>query len=214
VQATCFQYRAFIDRSSGTTSPSLLNVSLKKIIPGSVDLKVKELDPDVQNGNLGSITVVIENKNEFGDLITLPADLETRGGFFVDLCISEPNQPVAIPTLPITVGDGPPCSKAYAEVLRSQMQPNAVVTVTGWKYASGPNIDTPVANLTDLFPSAGTYQLLVVIDGKNFVSEGDSATSQQEQNNVGPLPVTEITIVTANPTTPDLYLPMIRRQVP
>ena len=212
--ASCFQYRAFINRAGGTASPVLLNVSLKKVIPGSPDLRIlanEGLNATVtDSGELTSIKVTIENKNDISPP-TQPADIEARGGFFVDLCISEPNQPLTLPTLPITVGDGPPCSKAYAEVSRSTMTANAEFVVTGWRYSSGPKKNERVADLIGLFEATGTYQLAVVIDPDDLVPEGNGPGSPQELNNISSVLSITISVI---PPKSILRLPMMRKAIP
>jgi hypothetical protein len=214
--AKCFQYRAFFERgsSSGTGTPVLLKTVLRKNVPGNPDLKLfnNQLDVQIQNGQLTNLTIRIENKNTIGtNPITQPANYEVGPGgqFLVDLCISEPNQPLVLPQLPVEGETIPACSKAYALVNNDVMIPNAQVTVTNWKDSE---TDASIANLADLFDigdatGAVTFEVAVLIDPNNLINEGNEGG---EDNNIGPLPVARIVLnVEGGPTV--LYLPIVRQ---
>jgi len=188
---------------------------LRKNVPGNPDLKLfnNQLDVQIQNGELTSLTIRIENKNTIGtNPITQPANYEVGPGgqFLVDLCISEPNQPLVLPQLPVEGETIPACSKAYARVNNDAMSANAQVTVTNWQDSE---TDAQIANLADLFDigdatGAVTFQVAVLIDPNNLINEG---TEGGEDNNVAPTPVAEIVLnVEGGPTV--LYLPIVRQR--
>ncbi|NJM08471.1 hypothetical protein HC891_23250 [Candidatus Gracilibacteria bacterium] len=216
VVAKCFQYRAFFERGSGSGigTPVLLKTVLRKNVPGNPDLKLhnNQLDVQIQDGNLTNLTVRIENKNTIGtNPVTQPANYEvgTGGEFLVDLCISEPNQPLVLPDLPISGVTIPECSKAYARVNNDLMVPNAIVTITNWQDSQ---TDAPIANLADLFDigdvtGAVTFQVAVLIDPNNLINEG---TEGGEENNAAPTPIANIVLnVVGGPTT--IHLPIVRK---
>jgi len=185
VPAHCFQYRAnLISSADLKQTPSLLNVSIRIFVPGSPDLSVKTLsDRRGANNSFTGLNVVIQNVNQLAPP-TLSADVEGGGSFSVDLCIYGPNASGPPPTLPLTPSNKQ-CSKAFANVAKNVLGPNAVYPITRW---FDTNTELPV-ELISYFQQPGTYTVYAAVDSfvndatqfpKGFVDEGD----QGEGNNV------------------------------
>jgi hypothetical protein len=185
VPARCFQYRARLTSSADLKqTPSLLNISIRIFVPGGPDLSVKTLsDRRGANNSFTGLNVVIQNVN-LSAPPTLSADTDGGGSFSVDLCIYGPNASGPAPTLPLTPSNKQ-CSKAFANVAKSVLGPNAVYPITRW---FDTNTEQPV-ELISYFQQPGTYTVYAAVDSfvndatqfpKGFVDEGD----QGEGNNV------------------------------
>jgi hypothetical protein len=185
VPAHCFQYRATLTSSSDLKqTPSLLNLSIRIFVPGNPDLSVKTLSARRgANNSFTGLNVIIQNVNQISPP-TLAADVEGGGSFYVDLCIYGPNASGAAPTLPLTPSNKQ-CSKAFSNVDKSALGPNANYPVTRWYDTA---TEQPV-ELISYFQQPGTYTVYVAVDSyvhdstlfpKGFVDEGD----QGESNNV------------------------------
>ncbi len=198
--SSCFQYRAkFTKLEANPASPSLLNVSILKIVPGSPDLKISELGYTTDSQNrLTEIKVSIKNENLFENP-TQPANWENEGSFFVDLCISEANGTITLP--PSSQGQVPACSKAYANINKREMTAGRTYAITANQWLNTAT-NQPI-NLLSLMSSPGTYQVAVVIDGQNFVNEGDKGG---EGNNVS-----SILTITVAGSSNVIYMPLTRR---
>ncbi len=208
-EATCFQYRARFSSSNEQKSPSLLNISLVRILPGSPDLKAETFDADKDGDTLRGLTVTIINENTF-ESPTQPADYEERarglsgGDFFVALCISDPGGTLSAPTLPTPRGQNPACTDAYAMINKARLGAGATYTVpSGSWYNSS---DKLITNPTIFFTTPGTYQVYLAIDPDNLVNEGDKGG--EGNNVVGPL-----TVVSTGDVDTDsyVYLPITLR---
>lgn len=185
VPAHCFQYRALLTSSSDLKqTPSLLNVSIRIFVPGSPDLSVKTLtDRRGANNSFTGLNVVIQNVNQLAPP-TLSADVEGGGSFSVDLCIYGPNATGGPPTLPLSPSNKQ-CSKAFANVAKNVLGPDAAYPITRW---FDTNTEQPVELIT-YFQQPGTYTIYAAVDSfvgdatqfpRGFVDEGD----QGEGNNV------------------------------
>jgi hypothetical protein len=191
--ARCFQYRTRLTTQDKFATPTLLNVSIKIIIPGSPDLSVKTISDRRGAGNsLTGLNVIIQNVNQLAPP-TLAADVESPGSFYVDMCIFGPGTdtapPIATPpTLPLTL-QNMQCSKLYSNIDKSAVGPDSTYPVTRW-YVTGSQPER-LANLTDSFTEPGVYTVIVAVDSyvddattspKGFVDEGD--LDKGESNNV------------------------------
>jgi hypothetical protein len=185
IAARCFQYRVTMTSSADLKqTPSLLNVSIRIFVPGNPDLSVKSITDRRGAKNLFTgLNVLIQNVNQLSPP-TLAADVEGGGSFYVDMCIYGPNASGAAPTLPLTPANKQ-CSKAFANVNKSLLGPNAVYPVTQWYDTA---TEQP-AELISFFQQPGTYTVYVAVDSyvddaavhpKGFIDEGD----QGEGNNV------------------------------
>lgn len=198
-QARCFQYRARLSTGNVTFTPSLLNVSIQIVIPGSPDLKPVDLaDKRGGEGNrqLTGIDVFVLNENQFEE--TLAADIESPGDFYVDICIFPPGGTPQPPTIPIS-DDG--CTKVYAKVSKSVMGVGAKYKVREWlDFETDELMSTEKFN--SLFPVVGVYTIYVAVDSTDFVNEG---TRGGENNNIAELQVE----VFADPTDPTGQKPYV-----
>lgn len=187
VPARCFQYRARLTANfpDFKQTPSLLNISIRIFVPGGPDLSVKTISTRGGGTLLTGLNVVIQNVNQLAPP-TLPANVESSGSFFADLCIYGPNVSGPAPTLPLTPANKQ-CSKAYAQIDKSLLGPDSIYSVTNWINTA---TDQPVDLLT-FFEKPGTYTLYVAVDSfvddattwpKGFVDEGD--LDKGESNNV------------------------------
>jgi hypothetical protein len=184
--ARCFQYRASLTTEDKFATPTLLNVSIKIIIPGSPDLSVKTIS-DRRNATnaFTGLTVIIQNVNLQAPP-TLAADVESPGSFYVDMCIFGSGATATKPTLPMSPANKQ-CSTVYANIDKSAIGPNATYSITTW-YDTGTD---KLANLRDYFETPGNYAVIVAVDSyvddpakspKGFVDEGD--LDKGESNNV------------------------------
>ncbi|MEO7908303.1 MAG: hypothetical protein ABIV47_01510 [Roseiflexaceae bacterium] len=184
--ARCFQYRAFLTTVDKFATPTLLNVSIKIIIPGSPDLSVKTIsDRRGANNSFTGLNVIIQNVNQLAPP-TLSADVESPGSFYVDMCIFGPGVTATPPTLPMSPTNKQ-CSTVYANIDKSAVGPDTTYSVTNWYDTSTDKL----ANLRDYFQTPGTYTVIVAVDSfvsdpaaspKGFVDEGD--LDKGESNNV------------------------------
>ena len=166
--ATCFQYRAKLTSGSATVgaqeTPSLLNLGIKIILPGSPDLKVARANvlPGKTNpAAFGGLDIAITNKNEAEE--TQPASIEGGGSFFVDLLVFEPGEtPNLSPALPLSGADEAR-SKAYANVSKDLLSPNATVPIRNWCDSAVDGCQP--YDITKLITKVGTYTFVVVVDG-------------------------------------------------
>jgi hypothetical protein len=217
----CFQYRArLVNGSSGiqTATPSLLNVSIQVIIPGSPDLKVQTLT-EARNTNDQFTGLNVELINQYTDTTpnkeypTQSADVDQKGGsFFVDLLVFKPGETPVAPTPPWTTN--PTGNKACAVVPKSQMPVDARLLVTRWyALADGSCEKTPVDILT-LFSDPGKYTVYVVVDSFDCLTTDtmlgcvEESSPTAETNNVK---VLEVTIDEKGVGRPDVRLPFIFR---
>lgn len=196
-KARCFQYRAKLTTDDLKSTPSLLNVSIMVSIPGSPDLKFKEMAAlRGSNGKtLTGIKVVIINQNDSSPP-TQPANIEGGGSFFVDLCVFGPNASGVPPDLPLS-DDDVQCSDAYAQISKSTMGKDTTFLITQWcKTGLGP-VCTPL-DPKSLFTKPGNYTLFAAVDLYDYVKEEPILVA--EKNNVSAaLPVT----IHANPVDPE-----------
>lgn len=182
VKARCFQYRAHLvggglsPQGLPSETPSLLNLSLKVVIPGSPDLRsdpVKDFTPKFNlNGQLTALNISIRNHNDKADLTppafepTLAANIDESGGsFFVDLFIYKSDETIVAPTIPNPGGNAH--NIACALVSKSEMGADVVRQISQWYVATATsNCDAQPVNLLNYFASrgAGTYVVYVVVD--------------------------------------------------
>jgi hypothetical protein len=183
--ARCFQYRAFLTTNDKFATPTLLNVSIKIIIPGSPDLSVKTISDRRVGALFTGLNVVIQNVNQLAPP-TLAADVESPGSFYVDMCIFGPGVSATPPTLPMSPANKQ-CSTVYANIDKSAIGPDTTYSVTRWIDSS---TDKPV-ELIQFFQQPGTYTVIVAVDSyvddpavtpKGYVDEGD--LDKGESNNV------------------------------
>lgn len=213
--SSCLQYRARFVTSNKQESPVLLNVSIKKFVPGGPDLKpvenpvVPQLDGD---GKLTNLTVTIINQNLF-EPPTQPVDFARPGkneSFFVDLCISVQNGTVTPP--PSKEGKDPACSKVYANIAKSAVPLESPYTIPASVWLDN-TTNQPISPLS-YFTEPGDYQVVVVIDGQNLVQEGDGPASQNNVSQVVSFTVTGST--EPPPPPPDgpgtVLVPIVLRQ--
>ena len=184
--ARCFQYRVRLTTQDKFATPTLLNVSIKIIIPGSPDLSVKTISDRRGAGNaFTGLNVIIQNVNLLAPP-TLAADVESPGSFYVDMCIFGAGTTATPPTLPLTP-QNKQCSTVYANIDKSAIGPDTTYPVTRW-YDTGTD---QLANLRDYFKKPGSYTVIVAVDSyvddpvawpKGYVDEGD--LDKGESNNV------------------------------
>lgn len=185
--ARCFQYRVYLKTDSYRITPSLLNLSIDVVVPGSPDLKFKNVGALKGSGDIFlGLDILIENVNTFEQ--TLAADVEQRGSFFVDVCIFGPGEQVSKLELPLT-NDKQQCSDAYADINRSIMGVNAVYPVKRWLASTGLNSNKSV-DILSFFKTPGTYTIIASVDSYNNINEGtlggeDNNVSQTVTFNVG-----------------------------
>jgi hypothetical protein len=209
--ANCFQYRAKFtptNQSSANATPYLNRLGIVIEIPGATDLTVKTASFRRSGDNkIVGFNITLRNENIFlvGEP-TLAADFgadgpgSAPGSLFVDIFIYPAG--VALPPShkPPTVGS------AYAaislDVYRNELQ--AGPSGTGRDFTiptdrllcdyitrSTPPYSCSPRLMTSLFPTAGEYQLVVVVDGEDNVVENPTAGGQAEDNNVfGPVTLT------------------------
>lgn len=182
--ARCFQYRAQLTTNNYLVTPSLLNLSIKVFIPGGPDLSVQPITARTTGKLFTGLNVVIQNVNQLSPP-TLAADVDGGGSFYVDMCIFASGTTVTPPTLPLTL-QNKQCSKAYSQVDKSAMGPNATYSVTRWFDTA---TDQPVDLISYFKP--GSYTVIVAVDSyvddaatspKGYVDEGD--LDKGESNNV------------------------------
>jgi hypothetical protein len=197
-KARCFQYRAKLTTTGDRKStPALLNVSILVYIPGSPDLKFKEMAALRGSGGktLTGLKIVITNQNDSSPP-TQPADIEGGGSFFVDLCVFGPGDSPVKPTLPLSDANTQ-CSDAYAQISKSTMGKDTTFLITQW-CKTGPGPGCTVLDPKSLFTKPGNYTLYAAVDSYGYVKEEPNPGA--ENNNVSAaLPVT----IYANPTKPD-----------
>jgi hypothetical protein len=203
VNATCLQYRVrFLQNGENPTSipnpgasPRLLNFSVKRVLAGSPDLKLKDFGVTAVNGRVREVRVEITNLNDGGlqdtwdvsEYIALTNREAARGNFFVNLCVARADLSADFPTLnvptPREAPSGPPppsCSVAWASVNNTRMTKGAELILTQW-YSNETN--EPI-DIRTVFSQPGKYTIGVVIDYYNVIPEG----SNGEQNNRGETP--------------------------
>jgi hypothetical protein len=211
VNATCLQYRVQFLQNGGaapqtaSASPKLLNFSLKRVLAGSPDLRLKADDGftiSAPNGRFRDLRVTIANLKDTGleDTWDVSAYLAitdpqaARGNFFVNLCVERaepgaanfPTLDVPTPLPPRQPGEPAPtppaCSVAYAAVSNTIMTKGAEVTLTGWRS----NETNEPIDLREIFREPGRYTVGVVIDYYNVIPEGPNGTlnnrGEDEQN--------------------------------
>jgi hypothetical protein len=192
VNATCLQYRVrFLQNGENPTSipnpgasPRLLSFSLKRVIAGSPDLKLKEFDVAAPGGRVRDVRVVIENLNDNGlsdtwdvsEYLALSDAQAARGNFFINLCIARADLGAAFPTLDLPApekqpegqANPPACSVAWAPVNNTRMTKGAELTLTQW-YSNETN--EPI-DIRTVFSEAGRYTVGVIIDYYDVIPEG------------------------------------------
>jgi hypothetical protein len=227
--ANCFQYRARLtptNQSSNNATPYLNRVGIVIEVPGATDLTVKSVDltrsPTQQ---ITGFNIVLHNENIFiANEPTLPADFgpdgpgSAPGSFFVDIFIYPPG------VTPPPSHEPPTSASAYAavslDIFRYELQvgPGG----TGFDFtipadrplcdynarSTPPNYACIPRTMKSLFPAAGLYQIVVVVDGNNNVTENPTDAGQAESNNVfGPQ---NFTVAEGSvPSGATIYLPMI-----
>lgn len=222
VDATCFQYRArFLQNGQitggaspdPTASPRLLRFSVERVLAAAADLKVHELQVTTRNGRVVGSLVQIRNLNTRGLEFTLPADANDGGQFLMSLCVKRtpPGQtivPMEMPATPSTPQNMPACSVAYTLIEKAALQSGTVFTISKWK----DNVtQKTISDIRELFSDPGNYQVGLVIDYWDFVSEGNDG----ELNNRGEADgFPNGRIITFDVTAPPQYLtilPIINR---
>jgi hypothetical protein len=202
VNATCLQYRVrFLQNGENppsipntTASPRLLNFSLKRVVAGSPDLKLKDFGVTAVNGRVREVRVEITNLNDGGlqdtwdvsQYLALTNPTAARGNFFVNLCLARADLTADFPTLnvplpqrqPEGVTPVPPaCSVAWAPVSNTRMTKGAELILTQW-YSNETN--EPI-DIRTVFGEPGKYTVGVVIDYYDVIPEGTNG----ELNNRG-----------------------------
>lgn len=228
--ANCFQYRAQLTPGGGilaNQTPYLMRLGIIVEVPGATDLTVTSFGfrNDSNNTPVG-LQITLRNENIYtpGEP-TLAADYvpgatgQGTGSFFVDIFIYPPGAIVP----PLTDHKPPTTSTAYAratiDVLKKELQAgdanNNPVQVGGaytftipadrqiWNYDH-----TQTVTLQQLFPAAGVYTVVVVVDGDNNIKETPEDAGKSEDNNVFSTQVT-IVNVPVEPSNPTIYLPVI-----
>jgi hypothetical protein len=204
VAAHCFQYRVKLTADSQLKrTPSLLNISIRIIVPGNPDLTLKSLaDRRGANNALTGLNIVIQNVNMAAPAQpTLAADFDGGGSFFVDLCIFGPGQAVSVPPLPWSDSTKNKCTKAYADINKSSLGPNSTYTITQWR----DNTTENAINLLTYFKTPGTYNVVVVVDSYNYVTEGDPSAVGEKNN------VSKVFTFKVDKTLNQIMVPMARR---
>lgn len=218
--ATCFQYRVQIVTDSETVTPSLLYVVIEKRVAGSPDLKASDFRAiSDATGTPTAIFLEILNQNPNG--VTQPANYRRDGTFLVDICISAANQPVQTPVL----GTGVPCSRVYTTVNRAALPAGGTVEVlwgTWWCSVDDPSTPDVNEGQTRTYCSPfkymqtpGIYQLQVVIDDENAVSEDALLRADNISQTIN-VQVTADTIPDPDPPPPpptgsQVFLPLVAR---
>jgi hypothetical protein len=227
--ANCFQYRARLTPNvlpsvAPNKTPYLLRIGFEIEIPGAVDLTATAFDfyrtPDQK---IFAPKITLHNENIFlAGEPTLAADYgpdgpgSSPGSFFVDVFIYPPGAtPPAdhpIPTQPTTF------SRLSIDVLRSELRTGP--GGTGFDFVipeDRPFCDYAIKfdtnacverTLKELFPEAGTYTVVVVVDGDDNVTEDPTDAGKAESNNVFTTTVT-VDPETISETPNNAYLPLI-----
>ncbi len=201
VNATCLQYRVrFLQNGENPTAipnpgatPLLFNFSLKRILAGTPDLKLKDFSINAPNGRVREVRVEITNLNDEGlegtldvsEYLAVTNPQAARGNFFVNLCVARADPAAPFPTLdlpaPQRQPEGqaipPPCSVAWAPVNNTRMTKGAELTLTQW-YSNETN--QPI-DILSVFSEPGKYTVGVVIDYYDVIPEG----ADGELNNRG-----------------------------
>jgi hypothetical protein len=233
VNATCLQYRVrFLQNGENPASipntgasPRLLNFSVKRVLAGSPDLKLKDFGVTAVNGRVREVRVEITNLNDGGlqdtwdvsEYIALTNKEAARGNFFVNLCVARADLSADFPTLnvptPRTAPSGPPppdCSVAWAPVSNTRMTKGAELILTQW-YSNETN--EPI-DIRTVFSEPGKYTVGVVIDYYNVIPEGPNG----ELNNRGETPALpqgqQIRVEVTGPPEFIVSLPIMRMAPP
>lgn len=235
--ANCFQYRAKLTPGGGTLAsqtPYLKRLGIIVEVPGATDLTATGFSfYTAADGSPTGLKIDLRNYNSFiAGEPTLAADYvpgatgESTGSFFVDVFIYPPGV-----TPPSLEAHKPPTSPGtYArlsiDMLTKEMQAgdanNNPVQVGGAYNYTIPS-DRPLCDyataynqqrcepvsLAQLFPSAGVYTVVVVVDGDDNIQENPTAAGQAEDNNVYSTQVTITKAPAATGTT--IFLPTISR---
>jgi hypothetical protein len=191
-ETRCFQYRARLTTSDIEVTPSLLNLSIKLVIPGNPDLKVSKLEDMRAEGEktFTGLDIEILNKNEDGE-DTVEVYQVNSGSFYVDLCVlpEGTTMPSDFSAVPVNLGQEPPaCVRTYAVVNSRFMGIDATYTLRRW-YHNRTDNDHLLDSLKDMevfFPEPGVYTVVVAVDSTNFVPE---LSASGEMNNVSTLDV-------------------------
>lgn len=180
-QANCFQYRVQIVRGGDATkTPSLTRLSVVVERPGSADLKFfgDQIVPRRNSENrLSDIEINVTNENLFEvngsgtPYPTVSADYGDGGSFTLDLFIYPPGVSPSTPA-PGYTNDFPSTqyNRATMQINRSLMSPlkQYIVNLNDvrwqWTKQDG-SPGTGVPDLTELFPTLGTYTVVAVVDG-------------------------------------------------
>jgi hypothetical protein len=235
VNATCLQYRVrFLQNGENPAAipnpgatPRLLNFSVKRVLSGSPDLKLKDFGVNAPGGRVRGVRVTIENLNDGGindtwdvsEYLALTNAQAARGNFFVNLCLARADLGASFPTLdvpaPRKLAEGeqpipPPCSVAWAPVNNTRMTKGAELTLTQW-FSNATN--EPI-DIRTVFSEPGRYTVGVVIDYYDVIPEGVNG----ELNNRGEteqLPNgQQIQIEITGPPEYVINLPIIRQPPP
>ncbi len=191
-ETRCFQYRARLTTSDIEVTPSLLNLSIKLVIPGNPDLKVSKLEDMRAEGEktFTGLDIEILNKNEDGE-DTVEVYQVNSGSFYVDLCVlpEGTTMPSDFSAVPVNLGQEPPaCVRTYAVVNSRFMGIDATYTLRRW-YHNRTDNDHLLDSLKDMevfFPEPGVYTVVVAVDSTNFVPE---LSANGETNNVSTLDI-------------------------
>lgn len=235
VNATCLQYRVrFLQNGENPTgipnpsaTPRLLNFSLKRVLSGSPDLKLKDFGINAPGGRFRDLRVMIENLNDGGlidtwdvsEYLALTNSQAARGNFFVNLCVARADLGAPFPELdvpaPRKLAEGedpipPPCSVAWASVNNTRMTKGAELSLTQW---NSNETNQPI-DIRTVFTEPGRYTVGVVIDYYDVIPEGVNG----ELNNRGEseqLPEgQQIEIEITGPPEYVVSLPIIRQPPP
>jgi hypothetical protein len=204
--ASCFQYRAKLSTGDPFSTPALLNVSIQVTVPGGPDLKVLSINDTRSVDGKNSLTglqITIINENTAANWPTLPADVETKGSFYVDLFVYGPDDGTPTPpVLPLT-STNLQRSKAYAQVNKSVMGIGTQLTLTRWCPPAVKWQQCQPVDILSLFPKPGQYTIYVAVDSFNYVSE--TPQNPAEQNNV------LSKVIQVPRTSRSMHLPLIKR---
>ena len=214
-QGLYFQYRALLRTSepSNRDATPVLRGPIKVFytVDGYPNVMVVEASmPVIEAGVEVEPTVILGNQKPITATETLlDADLESEGTFFVDMYVFAPGQPVTIPQ-PNADGTYPLTSAAYAEVNRAQLPADSSFPVSpgSWHFNCGPIGGCPPVNWRVIFNQVGTWNVVLVVDTGNNVTEADAPTIDWEADNN----VYQFQVV-SNFDGGQTYLPILRQIV-
>jgi hypothetical protein len=169
----CFQYRVKIQRGADATkTPSLTRLVVVVERPGSADLKFfnDQIEARRSGTQLTGLDIKIANDNTF-EPPTVSADYGDGGSFTVDLFVYPPGVTPNTP-VPGYSNDFPSTqyNRATIQVDRALLTPGRQYIVntndTRWQWTrQNGTVVTGAVDLSQLFPSVGTYTMVAVVDG-------------------------------------------------